>query len=297
MDKISVYIIAYNQADKIEAALKSVQWADEIVVADSFSTDRTALIAEQYGARIVQIPFNGFGDLRNKAIESCTHEWIFSLDTDERCTIEAKDEILSIIKSHNTSKNNNESRDVNYIYNDASLNELYYVPRKNFFMGQWIRHSGYYPDYRQPQLFKKGTLVFKPDPVHESYEIISQKGAGYMKSPIIQIPYKNLEEMIAKKNRYSTLGAEKLAAQKNITFKTINGRYNQNKAGCSMSTALMHGIWSFIKTYIIKAGVLDGWPGFVIALGNFEETFYKYAKFNLKMYNLLEFPKNSSLTK
>ncbi|MBF0233191.1 MAG: glycosyltransferase family 2 protein, partial [Desulfamplus sp.] len=226
MGRISVYIIAYNQEDKIEAALKSVQWADEIVVADSFSTDRTALIAEKYGARVVQIPFKGFGDLRNRAIDACSHEWIFSLDSDERCTPEAKNEIASILESHAkndylSSIKDNDSYSMNK--NSGSLYDLYYVPRKNFFMGRWIEHSGYYPDYRQPQLFKKGTLVFKLDPVHESYEIVSKKGVGYLKSPIHQIPYKNLEEMIAKKNRYSTLGAEKLIAENN-SVKTTSGR-------------------------------------------------------------------------
>ncbi len=278
MDKISAYIIAYNQEDKIEAALKSIQWSDEIVVADSFSTDRTALLAEQYGARVVQIPFNGFGDLRNQAIKACSHEWIFSLDSDERCTLEAKDEILSIISLY-TKKNS------------GVLHDLYYVPRKNFFMGRWIRHSGYYPDYRQPQLFRKGTLVFKPEPVHESYEIVSKKGAGYLKSPIHQIPYKNLEEMIAKKNRYSSLGAEKLEAEQftgkgNISDSSIKRPFVGKRHNCSMGTALMHGIWSFVRTYIIQLGFLDGWPGFVIALGNFEETFYKYAKFYIKTHSI-----------
>lgn len=278
MDKISAYIIAYNQEDKIEAALKSIQWSDEIVVADSFSTDRTALLAEQYGARVVQIPFNGFGDLRNQAIKACSHEWIFSLDSDERCTLEAKNEILSIISS-DTNKNS------------GLLHDLYYVPRKNFFMGRWIRHSGYYPDYRQPQLFRKGTLIFKPEPVHESYEIISKKGVGYLKFPIHQIPYKNLEEMIAKKNRYSSLGAEKLEAEQctergNISDSSIKRPFVGKRHNCSMGSALMHGIWSFVRTYIIKLGFLDGWPGFVIALGNFEETFYKYAKFYVKTHSI-----------
>ncbi len=140
-------------------------------------------------------------------------------------------------------------------------------------MGRWIRYCGYYPDYRQPQLFKQGTLVFKSDPVHERYEIISNKSAGKMKAPIHQIPYQNLEEMLAKKNRYSTLGAVKLAEERKD--------YNHG-----MWTALMHGIWSFVRTYILKSGFLDGWPGFVISLGNFEETFYKYAKFYTKMENL-----------
>ncbi|MCG8568058.1 MAG: glycosyltransferase family 2 protein, partial [Desulfobacterales bacterium] len=150
MEKISVYIIAYNEEDKLKDALESVQWADEIVVADSFSTDNTAAVAEAHGARVVQVPFDGFGNLRNQAIAACSHDWIFSLDSDERCTLAAKDEIHDII-------------------NAPDSLDAYYVPRKNFFMGQWIRRSGYYPDYRQPQLFKKGALVFKPDAVHERY--------------------------------------------------------------------------------------------------------------------------------
>src|SRR5438093_5743832 len=99
MQKISTYILEYNEADKIAAAISSVLWADEIVVADSGSTDRTAEIAQSLGARVVQIPFHGFGDLRNRAIAQFRHEWIFSLDSDERCTREVRDEILSILSS------------------------------------------------------------------------------------------------------------------------------------------------------------------------------------------------------
>lgn len=252
MSKLSVYIISFNEEDKIEAALKSVQWADEIIVADSFSTDNTANIAEQHGARVIQIPFNGFGELRNKAIEACTHEWIFSLDSDERCTHKAKEEILGIINSR-------ESLDA------------YYVPRRNYFMGRWIKYSGFYPDYRQPQLFRKGALKFKPDAVHERYEIVSKKKCGYFKSSINQVPFKNLEEMIHKANRYSTLGAEKL-------MKT-----GKNPG---MLKAVAHGFWAAFTLYVFKRGFLDGWPGLIIAFGNFEGTFYKYAKFYLKKKGL-----------
>ena len=95
--KITAYIIAFNEAQKIAAAVNSVLWADEIIVADSGSTDGMVEIAESLGARVVQVPFKGFGDLRNNAIAACTHDWIFSLDADERCTPEARDEILSVI--------------------------------------------------------------------------------------------------------------------------------------------------------------------------------------------------------
>ncbi len=99
MQTVSAYILAHNEAEKIADAVSSVLWADEIVVADSGSTDRTAEIAQSLGARVVQIPFQGFGDLRNRAIAECRNDWIFSLDSDERCTPEVRDEILLILSS------------------------------------------------------------------------------------------------------------------------------------------------------------------------------------------------------
>lgn len=244
MSRISVYIIAYNESEKIGPAINSVLWADEIVVADSYSKDDTAAIAAEMGARVVQIEFRGFGDLRNRAMDACAHPWIFSLDADERCTPEAQDEILNTIA-------------------DPGAADAYYIPRRNFFMGRWIRHSGFYPDYRQPQLFRKGALVFKDDPVHEEYQIVSARPPGYLKKPIWQFPYKNLEEVVHKANKYSTLGAAKLSRR---------GKH------ATMFHALLRGIWSFLHMYVLKKGILDGWPGFIIALGNFEGTFYKYAK-------------------
>ncbi|MCF6248659.1 MAG: glycosyltransferase family 2 protein [Desulfobacula sp.] len=244
MSKLSVYIIAFNEEEKIVKALESVQWADEIIVADSFSTDNTVKIAQEYGAKVVQIPFNGFGELRNKAISACSHNWIFSLDSDERCTKAARQEIKQIVES------------------DQSL-DAYYVPRRNYVLGRWIKHSGFYPDYRQPQLFKKGVLKFKNDAVHERYDVISTKECGYLKSFIHQVPFKNLEEIIHKANRYSTLGAHKLLE-------------TDKKPG--MVKALFHGFWASFSIYVLKLGFLDGWPGFIIAFGNFEGTFYKYTK-------------------
>lgn len=246
--KISVYIIAYNEAEKIGAAIESIRWADEIVVADSHSQDATVDIAVSKGAKVVQIPFRGFGDLRNQAMRACTHHWIFSLDADERCTPEVQKEILEIIK-------------------DADALDAYYVPRKNQFMGKWIKYSGFFPDYRQPQLFRKGVLLFEPDPVHEGYVLQTCKPAGYLRNHIWQIPYRNLEELLQKANRYSSLGALKLEEKgKNAT----------------MGKALFHGLWAFIHLFFLKLGFLDGWPGLVIALGNFEGTFYKYAKLTEK---------------
>jgi len=240
---LSAYIIAYNEEEKIAAAVKSVLWADEVIVADSHSTDRTAEIAEELGAKVVQLPFTTFGRLRNDAIAACAHDWIFSLDADERCTPEAEREIRQIIDS-------DDARDA------------YYVPRRNYFMGRWIRHCGWYPDYRQPQLFRKGALVFnEADEVHEGFE--TRGSVGYLKEAIWQFPFRNLSQIQDKGNRYSTLGAIKLE-RKNIN--------------AGMGKALLRSLWAFFRTYVLKLGFLDGWPGFVIAFGNLEGTFYRYAK-------------------
>jgi glycosyltransferase involved in cell wall biosynthesis len=242
MSKISVYIIAYNEADKVAATIESAQWADEIIVVDSWSTDGTPEIAAKLGARVVQVDFKGFGDLRNQAIAACSHEWIFSLDADERCTPEVAQEVRAIA-------NNPQSLDV------------YRVPRRNYFMGRWIKHSGWYPNFRQPQLFRKGSMSYDLKPVHEGYLLHSDKPLRTLRNTIWQFPFKNMAEVMHKANRYSSLGAEKIKHKK-----------------ISMGTALIHGIWSFVKHYIFKLGFLDGWAGFVIALGNFEGTFYRYVK-------------------
>jgi len=241
--KLSVYILTYNEGSKIEDALRSVTWADEVVVVDSGSEDETLTIAKDLGAHVVHIPFEGFGRLRNAAIASCQHDWIFSLDADERCTPAVADEIKEII-------------------NATHAADAYYVPRRNWFMGRWIIYSGWYPDYRQPQLFRRNALVFsEEDEVHEGFQV--HGSTAYIGNPIWQIPFQNLEQLLRKANRYSSLGAQKL------------GR--RGKKG-RMVKALTHGLGAFLRIYILQRGFLDGWPGFVIALGNFEGTFYRYAK-------------------
>jgi len=254
--KLSIYIIAYNEEDKIADAVTSAMWADEVIVADSHSQDRTAAIAESLGARVVQLDFNGFGQLRNNAIAACSHDWIFSLDSDERCTAEAADEIRDII-------------------NRKSAADAWYTPRRNWFMGRWIKHCGWYPDYRQPQLFRKHALVFNDhDEVHEGFNI--HGSIDYMQQAIWQIPFKDLSQIQEKGKRYSSLGAIKL---------------ERNNVSASMGKAVARGLWAFFRIYILKLGFLDGWAGFVIAFGNLEGTFYRYAKLNERQKELNKAPK------
>ena len=243
MPKVTAYIIAYNEAAKIEAAVGSVLWADEIVLVDSNSADATASLAAAMGARVVQVPFTGFGELRNRAIETCSHEWIFSLDSDERCTAAVRDEIAGLMAA-------------------TSLpHDAYLVPRRSYMMGRWIKGSGWYPNYRQPQLFRKGAMRYGTEPVHEGYVLLTDKPLGRLRNAVEQFPFRDLDEIVRKMNRYSSLGAQKLAGRR-----------------VSMWSALGHGVWAFLKHYIAKRGYRDGWAGFVIALGNFEGTFYRYAK-------------------
>jgi hypothetical protein len=130
-------------------------------------------------------------------------------------------------------------------------------------MGKWIKHSGWYPNFRQPQLFRNGKMSYSLDEVHEGFITNSTKEIGVLKNYIWQFPFKNTEEVIHKANRYSTLGVKKLK-DKGVTGGVFK--------------AFIHGSWSFIKHYIFKLGFLDGGAGFVIAFGNFEGTFYRYIK-------------------
>lgn len=241
MPKISAYIIAYNEAEKVADAIRSVVWADEVVVADSHSTDGTTQIAESLGARVVQIDFQGFGKLRNDAIAACTHDWIFSLDSDERCTPEVAQELRACAA--------------------AGEHGAFFVPRRNFFLGREIRHSGWYPNYRQPQLFRKGAMQYENSPVHEGYELAPGVTVGHLRQAIWQLPFRDLAESVHKMNRYSSLGATK-----------------RRQAGSSYGRALGHAAWAFLRHWVFKRGFLDGWPGFIIALSYFEVTFYRYAK-------------------
>jgi glycosyltransferase involved in cell wall biosynthesis len=236
-------------------------WADEIIVADSYSTDGTTEIAEELGAKVIHIPFNGYGDLRNKALSYCNGDWIFSLDSDERCTNKVKNEILSVIEN-------------------AEF-DIYKLPRKNFFMGKWIKHSGWYPNFRQPQLFKNGKMSYTSDDVHEGFISHSNKAIGILKNYIWQFPFKNTEELVYKANRYSSLGVKKLQ-DKGVTGSVIK--------------AFIHGSWSFIKHYIFKLGFLDGGAGFVIAFGNFEGTFYRYIKLT-EVQSQWKAPETKSISK
>src|SRR5438270_5070139 len=151
LEPITAYILSFNEANQIRAVLESVKWADEIILVDSFSTDGTVEIAREYHARILGEKFCGFGRLRNKALGAASHTWMLSIDADERCTPELAEEIRRELASPRF--------------------DAYHVPRKSHFLGHWMRHSGWYPDYRQPQLFNRTKMRYREELVHEGYEL------------------------------------------------------------------------------------------------------------------------------
>jgi glycosyltransferase involved in cell wall biosynthesis len=242
MEKISACVISFNDEHTIAWSVGSVQWADEIVVVDTGSTDRTIEIAERLGARVVRTaPFQGFGEIRARATAECRHEWILSLDSDEHCPPAAREEIIALLA--------------------VAAHDAYLVPRHNYFMGRLIRGSGWYRSCRTPQLFRKDRMRYVPSLTHESYELLSDRPVGRLENVFLHCPFHDLEEVLHKTNVISSLGA----------------RTPSNKPP-SMWSALGHGLWAFARLYVLKGGFVDGWAGFIIALSNFEGTFYRYAK-------------------
>jgi len=240
--KVSVYVMTFNEEANIRDCLESVKWADEIVVMDSFSTDRTVEICRRFTDRIVQEKFAGFGALRNNAVAHCTHDWILSVDADERVTRELKEEVLRKLAKGP----------------DA---DAYYVPRKSHFLGSWVRHCGWYPDYRQPQFFRKHKLKYREQLVHESFDLDGR--IGYLNEHVLQYPFLNLAQFLKKMDRYSSLRAEEMAKD-GKNFHVVQ--------------AVARPAAMFCRMYVQKLGFLDGKIGFILSLLYGYYTMIKYIK-------------------
>ena len=240
-DGITVYTLSFNEARQIREVLETVAWADELVLVDSFSTDGTVEIARTFGARVISEQFGGFGKLRNRALETATHDWILSIDADERCTPELAAEVRQEMT--------------------APRADAYLVPRKNFFFGRWIRHCGWYPDYRQPQFFNRAKMRYRDDLVHEGYEL--QGRLGRLREHVLQYPWPTIEVATAKSQRYAALMAERYA--------------HMNKQ--ATATKLVGSpLAMFLKMYVAQQGFRDGLHGLVLSALYAYYTFLKYAK-------------------
>lgn len=242
MSKLSVYVIAYNDEANIRACLESVRWADELIVVDSYSTDGTTKISREFTEKVYQHDFKGFGRLRNEALAHTNHDWVFNLDSDERATPELRDEIRGLLDR-------------------GPEADAYHVPRRSYFLGRWINHCGWYPDYRQPQLFHKGRMRYRDDLVHEGFELDGR--LGYLKGHVLQYPFRDLDHFLEKQDRYSTLTAKRL---------------HQEGRQFRVHQLLTHPPLTFLKMYLIRAGFLDRMPGLILSALYTYYTFIKYAK-------------------
>jgi glycosyltransferase involved in cell wall biosynthesis len=248
MTKLSVVIAAKNEEKNIQNCLESVKWADEIIVVDDMSNDGTAEICRKYTERIfVNNSEGSFHSNKNLGIEKATGGWILSIDADEIVSPELKQEIISTLASK------------------SEVIEDYYIPRKNYFLGKWIKGCGWYPDYII-RLFKKGVALW-PLEIHKTPKIEGENRAGYLRNPLIHYSYSNLDQYFSKFNNYTSRLAQE-EYEKGIRV---------NRWNFLMLFIIKPLIW-FLRKYILGRGFQDGRKGFFISFSSSLVIFFTYAK-------------------
>ena len=243
MPTLSVILITRNEEANLANCLASLEGiAQQIVVVDTNSSDRTLEIAKTYGAMIAQpSDWPGFGPQKNRALDLATGEWVLSLDADERLTPALKSEIVTAI------------------HHSAHV-DCFAIPRLSWYCGRFIRHSGWNPDYVD-RLFKRGSARFSDDLVHE--RLIPSGQVAKLENPMLHYSFMNYSQVLQKMDRYSTASAEQAFAK--------------GKTSTPLK-AILHGAWSFLRTYFLQAGFLDGSQGFALAMSNAQGTYYRYIK-------------------
>ena len=243
MPTLSVILITRNEEANLADCLASLEGiAQQIVVVDTNSSDRTLDIAKSYGAVIAQPQdWPGFGPQKNRALDLATGEWVLSLDADERLTPALKSEIVTAI------------------HHSAHV-DCFAIPRLSWYCGRFIRHSGWNPDYVD-RLFKRGSARFSDDLVHE--RLLHSGQVAKLENPMLHYSFMNYSQVLQKIDRYSTASAEQAFAQ--------------GKTSTPLK-AVLHSVWSFFRTYFLQAGFLDGPQGFTLAMSNAQGTYYRYIK-------------------
>lgn len=237
---ISLVIIAFNEEAHIERCIRSAPFVDDIVVVDSFSTDRTVEISELCGARVFQEKWKGFGPQKSFATSQAKNPWVISLDADEALSPELAVEIAEKFST---------------LQPEAG----YLFPRRSFHLGRWIDHGGWYPDY-QLRLFNKEKSQWNSAVLHEKVEV---KEKLLMKNPLLHWVFENLSDQVVTNDRYSSLGAQQLyEAGKKFSYLKL----------------LTKPLSKFIETYFFKKGFLDGIAGFIISVGAAYSIFLRFAK-------------------
>lgn len=247
---ISVTIITLNEEKNLPRAIKSVSWADEILVVDSGSKDRTLEIAKDLGAQVASNPWPGYGQQKNFAQRRAAHDWVLNIDADE----EVSAELALAIREAVTQA---ASRDGGQ--GDAMAPRGFRFPRKTFYLGRWIKHGGWYPN-TLTRLADRRYAAWTEPSVHEELRV---KGpVATLDEPLLHYTFSSIREQILANLRYAQLGSEHLRkeGQPPSRFKLI----------CKP-------IGKFIETYVIKLGILDGLPGFIISVNAAHSMFLKYA--------------------
>jgi len=242
MATISVVTLALNEEQNIEECLRSVSWADERIVVDSGSTDRTVELARKHTDAVMIVEWKGYGATKNLALEKARGNWVLWLDADERVTPELASEIQHIVR-----KNDSEPA-------------AYEVSRRAYFLGRWIKHSGWYPS-RVTRLFRKERGRFTESRVHEQLWI--DGNVGRLRNDLLHFTDPDLHHYFVKFNRYTSLAAEDLFA---------SGRR------CTLPDLVLRTPFMFVKMYLLRRGFLDGIQGFILAVVSSAYVFVKYAK-------------------
>jgi glycosyltransferase involved in cell wall biosynthesis len=243
---LSVAIITHNEEANLERSLGSVAWADEIVVVDSGSTDRTADIARSFRVHFFREEWKGFAGQKNSALEKCHCDWILSLDADEALNDELAKEIWKLLEG-------------------SPPLDGYALPRRNLFLNKWMRHGGFYPDPKL-RLFRRGAAEFEARPVHETVHFVGQ--AGRLKGTLVHYAYPTLVDYIAHMDRYSSLGAETAITQ---------GKAGKALPGFLVNVVL-NPVATFVYNYFFRLGFLDGREGLLLHLYHSVYVSWKYAK-------------------
>jgi glycosyltransferase involved in cell wall biosynthesis len=239
--KLTVTVITRNEAAHIAAALRSVSWADEIIVVDSYSTDETVEIARQHATRVDVRAWPGYGAQKNYAAEIAANDWILSLDADDRGSPELASAIAELMRRGPDAPG-------------------YRVPRVTWYLGRWIRSTDWYPDF-QLRLYDRRAGRFNSRPVHESIELTGQP--GYLRHDLQHYAYRDVSHHLATIDRYTTLAAE---------------QWNADGRRTSVLQAAVHPPLAFLRNYALRGGFRDGAAGFVISALNSYYVFLKHVK-------------------
>ena len=241
MGTISAVIITRNEESNIKRCLDSIAWVNEIIVVDSRSTDNTRKIADEAGARVFDVEWRGFGPTKGFAVEKATCDWILSIDADEEITAESMAEIKKILES------------------DGSLHG-YEIPRKTIFLGRWIKHSRWYPDYVL-RLFRRESGRFTDSRIHE--KVVVEGEIGRLKNPLLHNSYPDIDTYFAKFEKYTSLKAQDL--------------YDEGKR-FNLAGLIIKPVAAFCRHYVTGLGFLDGIEGFLIAMFSAFGVVTRYAK-------------------